>query len=328
MAGSGTAQLRGDRPMVLAVSNLVVEFPAARGEHVHAVSDVSFDIAEGETLGLVGESGCGKSTTAEAVTQLVRPVSGSVVLDGTELSLLSEDELRPVRPRFQMIYQDPLGSLNPRRRVRDIVAEPLRMWRKRERQSWQKEVAEVLEAVGLDAEEVGNRRPREFSGGQAQRISIARALILHPRLLVCDEPVSSLDVSVQAQIINLLASMKRRLSLTMLFIAHDLAVVKNVSDRLAVMYLGKLCEIGDAERIYERPAHPYTRALMASVPTIDAEPKPPALAGEVPSAVRPPVGCRFRTRCPLATQECEATEPSMRQIGPDHFVACHHAVTS
>jgi peptide/nickel transport system ATP-binding protein len=328
MAGSGTAQLRSDRPMALSVSNLVVEFPAARGERVHAVSDVSFDIAEGETLGLVGESGCGKSTTAEAVTQLVRPVSGSVVLDGTELSALDEDTLRSLRPRFQMIFQDPVGSLNPRRRVRDIVAEPLRMWHKDEQGTWDDAVRGVLEAVGLDPEEVGNRRPREFSGGQAQRISIARALVLRPRLLVCDEPVSSLDVSVQAQIINLLGSMRQRFSLTMLFIAHDLAVVKNVSDRVAVMYLGKLCEIGDAEHVYDRPAHPYTRALMASVPSIDQMPEAPALPGEVPSAVQPPLGCRFRTRCPLATERCEAEEPMMREIGPDHYVACHHAVTS
>jgi peptide/nickel transport system ATP-binding protein len=325
MAGSGTTQLRSDRPMALTVSNLVVEFPAAHGEHVHAVSDVSFDIADGETLGLVGESGCGKSTTAEAVTQLVRPVSGSVVLDGTELSTLEEDQLRPLRPQFQMIFQDPVGSLNPRRRVREIVAEPLRMWHKDERDTWHDSVRNVLDAVGLDADEVGNRRPREFSGGQAQRISLARALVLRPRLLVCDEPVSSLDVSVQAQIINLLGSMKQRFSLTMLFIAHDLAVVKNVSDRVAVMYLGKLCEIGEAEGVYERPAHPYTQALMVSVPSIDHLPEPPALPGEVPSAVRPPVGCRFRTRCPLATSVCETEEPTMREIGPDHFVACHHA---
>jgi peptide/nickel transport system ATP-binding protein len=289
---------------------------------------VSFDIAEGETLGLVGESGCGKSTTAEAVTQLVRPVSGSVVLDGTELSALDTDKLRSLRPRFQMIFQDPVGSLNPRRRVRDIVAEPLRMWHKDEQGTWDDAVRDVLEAVGLDPDEVGNRRPREFSGGQAQRISIARALVLRPRLLVCDEPVSSLDVSVQAQIINLLGSMRQRFSLTMLFIAHDLAVVKNVSDRVAVMYLGKLCEIGDSERVYELPAHPYTRALMASVPSIDHLPEAAAAPGEVPSAVQPPLGCRFRTRCPLASGRCEAEEPTMREIGPDHYVACHHAVTS
>ncbi len=325
MAGSGTVQLRPDRPMVLAVTNLVVEHPAAHGERVHAVSDVSFDIAEGETLGLVGESGCGKSTTAEAVTQLVRASAGSVCLDGTELTVLDEDHLRPLRPRFQMIFQDPVGSLNPRRRVREIVAQPLRMWRRDDHASWDAQVREILDAVGLDADDVGNRRPREFSGGQAQRISIARALVLRPRLLVCDEPVSSLDVSVQAQIINLLASMKQRMRLTMLFIAHDLAVVKNVSDRLAVMYLGKLCEIGDADHIYERPAHPYTQALMASVPTIDKPSRPPALQGEVPSALRPPQGCRFQTRCPLATAICVTTEPAMRPIGPDHFVACHHA---
>jgi peptide/nickel transport system ATP-binding protein len=327
MAGSGTAQLRDDPRVVLRVTNLVVEFGSG-GERVHAVSDVSFDILEGETLGLVGESGCGKSTTGHAINRLVPSVSGTVELNGTDLTALDDEELRRLRPQFQMVFQDPLSSLNPRRKVRDIVAEPLRIWRRDQKAAWDEQVRDMLEAVGLDAEQVGNRHPREFSGGQSQRISIARALILDPKLLVCDEPVSSLDVSVQAQIINLFAAMRERFSLALLFIAHDLAVVKHVSDRLAVMYLGKLCEIGSADAIYERPAHPYTRALLESVPSLDRPIEAPHLQGEVPSAIRPPSGCRFRGRCPLATEVCAAEEPVMRPIGPDRFVACHHPLTA
>jgi peptide/nickel transport system ATP-binding protein len=208
--------------------------------------------------------------------------------------------------------------------VRRIVAEPLRIWARDDRADWDRRVGEVLDAVGLDADQVGDRRPWEFSGGQAQRIAIARALVLQPRLVICDEPVSSLDASVQAQIINLLATMKERFGLTMLFIAHDLAVVRNVSDRLAVMYLGKLCEIGDADVIYDQPAHPYTAALLESVPSLEREIEAPTLRGEVPSPTAPPSGCRFRTRCPHATQVCVEVEPVMRPAGRDRFVACHH----
>ncbi|MGH9032190.1 MAG: ABC transporter ATP-binding protein [Acidimicrobiia bacterium] len=311
---------------MLTVSDLVVEFSTRGHERVQAVSDVSFDILEGETMGLVGESGCGKSTTAHAVVQLVAPTSGTIELDGVDLAALDAESLRRLRPSFQMIFQDPVASLNPLRDVEHIVQEPLQIWRRDRRDEWERDVREVLDAVGLDLDQVGNRRPREFSGGQSQRISIARALVLRPRLLVCDEPVSSLDVSVQAQIINLLASMQERFDLTLLFIAHDLAVVKNVSDRLAVMYLGKLCEIGDADQVYGQPAHHYTRALLASVPQLGASNGASALEGEIPSATRPPSGCRFRTRCPAATELCATQEPVMEEIGPDHFVACHHPV--
>jgi peptide/nickel transport system ATP-binding protein len=227
-----------------------------------------------------------------------------------------------------MIFQDPLASLNPRRRIRDVVSEPLQIWPSLTNRRHDELVAEMLEAVGLDVQLMGSKKPKAFSGGQAQRIAIARALILEPSLLVCDEPVASLDVSVQGQILNLLASMKARYGLTMLFIAHDLAVIKNVSDRLAVMYLGKLCEIGDADSIYEHPAHHYTRALLDSVPRLGGESQHVPLAGEVPSPTNPPSGCRFRTRCPAATDVCATEEPTMRAVGGDHFVACHHPLTT
>jgi peptide/nickel transport system ATP-binding protein len=335
VAGSGTAQLRPGRSPVLTVEHLTVDFRTPRGETVSAVADVSFDVLRGETLGLVGESGCGKSTTGQAIAQFVAPTSGHVRLGDVDLATLDEAALRQMRPEFQMIFQDPLASLNPRRKVRDIVAEPLKIWRPQERATWRATTDDVLDSVGLDPAQVGNRYPRQFSGGQSQRISIARALVLGPRLLVCDEPVSALDVSVQAQIINLLDSMRSKLDLAMIFIAHDLSVVKNVSDRLAVMYLGKLCEIGDADAIYGAPAHPYTQALLASVPRPDRRPVA-MLDGEVPSSTDPPSGCRFRTRCPRADQLCAEVEPQMRPIHahdpaangasdePDHFVACHH----
>ena len=322
MAGSGTAHLRRDRESVLAVDGLVVDFQTERGATVSAVANVSFDVLRGETLGLVGESGCGKSTTGHAVAQLTPPTAGRIRLGNVDVSTLDDNALRQLRPDFQIIFQDPLASLNPRRKVRDIVSEPLKIWRRGDRASWKQTVDEMLDAVGLDPAMVGDRYPRQFSGGQSQRISIARALVLRPKLLVCDEPVSALDVSVQAQIINLLDSMRSRFDLAMIFIAHDLAVVKNVSDRLAVMYLGKLCEVGDADAIYASPAHPYTRALLDSVPRAD---RPPVatLEGEVPSSTKPPSGCRFRTRCPRAQVVCAEIEPTMAPVGDDQFVACH-----
>jgi peptide/nickel transport system ATP-binding protein len=322
MAGSGHDQLRPDRRPVLTVDGLAVDFHPAPGVVVSAVADVTFDVLRGETLGLVGESGCGKSTTGHAVAQFTPATAGSVRLGDVDLGALDARALRARRPDFQMIFQDPISSLNPRRRVRDIVGEPLRIWRRNAKATWQATVDEMLDAVGLDPEVVGNRFPREFSGGQAQRISIARALVLGPQVLVCDEPVSALDVSVQAQIVNLLESMRSRLALSMIFIAHDLSVVRNVSDRLAVMYLGKLCEIGDADAIYERPAKHYTRALLDSVPRADRVPAA-TLDGEVPSSTQPPSGCRFRTRCPRAEGVCAESEPTMRPVGDDHFVACH-----
>jgi peptide/nickel transport system ATP-binding protein len=327
VAGSGTAHLRPADETLLRIENLVVEFPAGRGKKVHAVSDVSLDIAKGETLGLVGESGCGKSTTGRAVVQLPRPTSGSIRFDGTELTALKGEALRRMRPQLQMIFQDPISSLNPRRRVSDIVGEGLEIWKIGNDRSRRNKTNEVLEAVGLDPDAAGQRRPHEFSGGQCQRISIARAVVTDPKLIICDEPVSALDVSVQAQILNLLEDMKARYGLTMIFIAHDLAVVKNISDRVAVMYLGKLCEVSQPDALYAAPAHPYTAALLLAIPVPDPDIRPeerPIVGGEIPSPVAPPSGCRFRTRCPRATERCAQEEPQIREIRPAHYVACHY----
>jgi oligopeptide/dipeptide ABC transporter ATP-binding protein len=448
MAGSGTAHLRaGQADLVLQVEHLVVDFPAGRFGTVHAVSDVSFDLANGETLGIVGESGCGKSTTAKAIMRVPPPTAGRIRLDGVDLATLSAEQMRDVRTRLQMIFQDAISSLNPRRRIRDVVAEPLvvrwleshrrspltrlweryvprmlrlwrhpllrriafpllvaffvglalwiagsatgteradgtrdggilqaagtvvmigslvglapiaavfvvtaavwlvlsvllpvvalpravRIWRGR-RAFWQDadvQVRTVLEDVGVDAEVAMERRPHEFSGGQAQRISIARALILDPKVVICDEPVSALDVSVQAQVLNLLEELKGKYGLSLIFIAHDLAVVKNIADRVVVMYLGKVCEVGQPDEMFARPRHPYTEILMDSIPVIDPAVDPRAartIAGEPPSPIFPPSGCRFRTRCPSATERCAEEEPEIREIAPGQFVACHHPV--
>ncbi|HPG13954.1 MAG TPA: ATP-binding cassette domain-containing protein [Microthrixaceae bacterium] len=326
MAGSGSAHLRVDQDVLLRVENLVVDFPAGRGRKVSAVANVSFDVAQGETLGLVGESGCGKSTTGKAVMQLPRPTRGSVRLDGTELTALKGAELRQVRPRMQMIFQDPISSLNPRRTVSQIVGEPLSIWKTGDAASRTAKVEEVLTSVGVDPAAAAERKPHEFSGGQCQRISIARAVITDPQLIICDEPVSALDVSVQAQILNLLEDMKASYGLTLVFVAHDLAVVKNVSDRIAVMYLGKMCEIGPPDALFDRPAHPYTDALVAAIPlpdpTVDTSTLP-HLGGELPSPLDPPSGCRFRTRCPRAQELCASAEPQMQKIAEGHYVACH-----
>ena len=315
---------------LLRVEDLVVEYPAGRGRVVHAVSGVSFDALRGETIGLVGESGCGKSTTGRAILQLVRPSSGSITFDGMELTRLSGRELRRTRTSLQMIFQDPISSLNPRRKVRDIVAEGLTIWGARSESSTiAKRVDEMLEFVGLDPAVVGDRRPSEFSGGQCQRISIARALLMEPKAIICDEPVSALDVSVQAQILNLLEELRRTFSLTLIFIAHDLAVVKSVSDRVIVMYLGRICEVAAPEELYATPAHPYTEALLKSIPVPD--PHRPisrsALTGELPSPIDPPSGCRFRTRCPNADGLCETDIPVIREIADGHWIACHHPIT-
>jgi peptide/nickel transport system ATP-binding protein len=330
VAGSGTAHLHADGEAMLRVENLVVEFPVGRtGLKVQAVTDLSFDIMDGETVGLVGESGCGKSTTGRAVIQLPPPKSGSVKLDGVELTALGGEALRRQRPRMQMIFQDPISSLNPRRKVRDIVAEGLEIWEIGDDGSRAAKVNEVLETVGIDPVSSGGRRPHEFSGGQCQRISIARALVTEPKLIICDEPVSALDVSVQAQIINLLGDMKERYGLTLIFIAHDLAVVKNVSDRVLVMYLGKFCELGAPDEMYSQPAHPYTAALLAAIPVPDPEVRPDSdriLGGELPSPMNPPSGCRFRTRCPKAADLCAEQEPEVREIRPEQYVACHFPV--
>jgi peptide/nickel transport system ATP-binding protein len=329
VAGSGTAPLRDAETALLRVEHLGVEFPAGRGRTVHAVSDVSFDVYPGETLGLVGESGCGKSTTGRAIMQIVRPIAGSVKLAGREIVGSAGRALRDIRPEMQMIFQDPISSLNPRRRVGDIVGQPLEIWGRGDAPARTAKVRELLDAVGLDPDTAIGRRPHQFSGGQCQRISIARAVALEPKLLICDEPVSALDVSVQAQIINLLEDMKARYGLTMIFIAHDLAVVKNVSDRVAVMYLGKLCEVAPPDQLYRHPVHPYTRALLAAIPVPDPTVRPrraDAVGGEIPSPLDPPSGCRFRTRCPRVDARCAAEEPVMTAIGDGHFVACHHPV--
>jgi peptide/nickel transport system ATP-binding protein len=325
MAGTGKSHLRDDA--LLRAEDVVVEFPVGHtGAKVHAVSGISIDVRKGETLGLVGESGCGKSTLGRALLQLPRPTSGTVVLDGTKLTELSGTEMREQRRRLQMIFQDPISALNPRLSVGRIVADPLDVWKQGTAEDRRRRVAEVLDAVGLDPETSMDRRPHEFSGGQCQRISIARCLVLDPDVVVCDEPVSALDVSVQAQILNLLEDMKDRYGLTMLFIAHDLAVVRNISDRIAVMYLGKLCEVGPSSRLHEAPLHPYTAGLLDAIPVPD--PKAPTadhaeIAGELPSPLDPPSGCRFRTRCPRAQDRCAAEEPVMRELAPDHHVACH-----
>ena len=310
---------------LLSVENLTVEY-AVGGKALFAVSGVSLDVARGETLGLVGESGCGKSTLGRAVLQLRRPTAGRVTFDGTELTELDGEALRLMRRRLQLIFQDPIASLNPRRSIGDIVAEPLVISGVKDRGERERRVREVLAAVGLDAEGVMDRLPHEFSGGQCQRICIARALILEPELVICDEPVSALDVSIRAQILNLLEDMKRRYGLTLLFIAHDLAVVKAVSDRIAVMYLGRLCEVGPTEQLFARPAHPYTALLLEAIPVPDPTVKPAVnvAVGEPPSPLAPPSGCRFRTRCPRADAICAAEVPELREIAAVQFAACHH----
>ena len=326
MAGTGKAHLRGEGA-VLTVEDLTVEFPVGGGRKVHAVSGISIDLMPGETLGIVGESGCGKSTTGRAILQLPRPTGGSVVLDGVDLTKLNDGDMREQRTDIQMIFQDPISSLNPRRRIKDVVAEPLRVWGPKDKEEQYKIVRETLEAVGLDADLVGERRPHEFSGGQCQRISIARALVLNPKVIICDEPVSALDVSVQAQILNLLEDLKKKYGITLIFIAHDLAVVKNVSDRVAVMYLGKMCEVATSEALYAKPAHPYTKLLLGSVPVADPTQAPDAsaeLSGDLPSPTAPPSGCRFRTRCPIATDRCAQEEPQLQEVAVGHYVACHY----
>jgi peptide/nickel transport system ATP-binding protein len=328
MAGSGTAHLRPADETLLRVENLVVEFPVGRtGLKVKAVSNISLDVKPGETLGLVGESGCGKSTTGRAVMQLPHPTGGRVLFDGQVLTDLSGEDLRQVRPKMQMILQDPISSLNPRRKVKDIVVEGLSIWNTGTKTERGLRANEVLETVGIDPEQAGNRRPHEFSGGQCQRISIARAVATEPKLIICDEPVSALDVSVQAQILNLLQDMKARYGLTLIFIAHDLAVVKNVSDRVVVMYLGKICEVCGPDELYEAPAHPYTAALLSAIPVPDpavAAKERAGVGGEIPSPLAPPSGCRFRTRCPRADERCTEEEPQVHEVRPDHFVACHY----
>jgi peptide/nickel transport system ATP-binding protein len=447
MAGSGTAHLRdADTDLVLRVEHLVVDIPTARGT-VQAVSDVSLDVADGETLGIVGESGCGKSTAGKAIVFSPPPTAGRVVLDGVDLAGLDADGLRAARGRLQMVFQDAPSSLNPRRSIRDAVAEPLvvrwleslprsavvraweryvpwmlRLWRSRLvhrvvqvgaaaflvglavwligsatgteladgtrdggalatvgnvamvaglvavapaaamfaitaaawvglsilvpfaslsrqvrvwrgraafRSDAEARIRRVLDDVGIDADAVLDRRPHELSGGQAQRVAIARALVLDPQVVICDEPVSALDVSVQAQVLNLLEDLKARYGLSLVFVAHDLAVVKNVADRVVVMYLGKLCEVAPPDELFAEPRHPYTRALIGAIPAPDPAVDPraaPTLGGDLPSPIDPPSGCRFRTRCPNAGPRCADEEPEMREIDRGRHVACHFPV--
>jgi peptide/nickel transport system ATP-binding protein len=313
------------RDPLLRVEDLVVEYPLGTGT-IHAVSGVSLEIARGETLGLVGESGCGKSTLGRAVLQLRRAVSGRVLFDGEDLTAMQGGALRKMRQRVQLIFQDPMASLNPRRRIGDIIAEPLVIAGLRDIRKRQERVNDVLSAVGLDPAQVSGRLPHEFSGGQCQRICIARSLVLNPEFIICDEPVSALDVSIRAQILNLLEEMKQRYGLTLLFIAHDLAVVKAVSDRVAVMYLGRLCEVGPSGQLFARPAHPYTALLIEAIPAPDPDVRPAegVAVGEPPSPMAPPSGCRFRTRCPRADKRCAEEVPELRPIAPGKYVACHH----
>ncbi len=296
---------------------------------VQAVSGVSFDIMPGETLGIVGETGSGKSTLARAILQAPRPKSGSVMFRGTELTRLRGRKLLQARRHMQFVFQDPFGSLDPKWKVRSIIDEPLVAYHAGDRTARRKRVDELLDLVGLDPARYAKRHPRELSGGQAQRVAIARAVALEPSLIICDEAVSSLDVLVQAQVLSLFEKLRAELSLSYLFIAHDLSLVKQVSDRVAVMYLGKLCEIGPGEDVYRQPLHPYTRALLDSIPSTEpgAARATATIKGEPPSPINPPSGCRFRTRCPRATDLCATEEPKPRELAVGHFVACHYPLS-
>jgi len=331
---SGSGPRESSVPL-LRVDGLVKHFPLTRGVvlsrgrgAVHAVDGLSFEISRGGTLGLVGESGSGKSTVARLVTRLLEPTAGEIVYDGTPITHASARALRPLRREIQLVFQDPYSSLNPRRTVGAIVAEPLRLQRIGTRAERRARVRELLEVVGLNPEHY-NRYPHEFSGGQRQRIGIARALVTTPKLVVADEPVSALDVSIQAQILNLLGELQGEFGLTYLFIAHDLDVVRHVSDRVAVMYLGKIVELSPADELYARPVHPYTEALLSAVPQVEVDARERlrsliVLRGDPPSAVSPPSGCRFHTRCSYATEICGAVEPQLIDHGGGHVAACHH----
>jgi peptide/nickel transport system ATP-binding protein len=334
--GEGFAVSAGTEPgVLLRVDHVVKYFPVRKGvifqrevARVHAVDDVSLELRSGETLGLVGESGCGKSTLARCIARLYPLTSGAVIFDGKDISRLSRRGLRPIRRAMQMVFQDPYASLNPRKRVGAIIADPLRIHRRGRKDQIKRQVRDLLKLVGLSPEHV-NRYPHEFSGGQRQRIGVARALALHPKLIIADEPVSALDVSIRAQVINLLDDLQDNLSLTYIFIAHDLGVVRHVSDRIAVMYLGKIVELSPAEELYRLPVHPYTEALLSAVPIPDPDLSDQrehiVLEGDVPSPIAPPSGCRFHPRCRYATDICSREEPALLpHAGEGHLAACHH----
>jgi oligopeptide/dipeptide ABC transporter ATP-binding protein len=320
-----------EKQTLVRVENLVKHFPVrlgAFGEEsavVHAIDGVSFDIFRGETLGLVGESGCGKSTTGFTILQLYRPTSGSVTYDGVDLSTLKEKELRPMRKRAQIVFQDPYSTLNPRMTIGDALAEPIKVHMDLPKKEVAERVAKLIADVGLNPD-AANRYPHEFSGGQRQRLCIARALASEPEFIVCDEPISALDVSIQAQIINLLMDIQEKYKLTYLFIAHDLAVVRHISDRVAVMYLGKIVEIAPKDKLFTNPKHPYTVALLSAVPEADPDHersrKRIVLTGDVSNAINPPSGCRFHPRCAKVGAQCHVNEPELREIESGHWVAC------
>ena len=306
------------------VKHLVKHFPVDNSDDlVQAVDDVTFEIIAGETLGLVGESGCGKSTVGRCLLRLHEPTSGDILFGGKNIIGLPNSEMQSLRREMQIIFQDPYASLNPRLSIRSIVSEPLKIHKIGSKADQNDRVSDLLEKVGLDPK-YADRYPHEFSGGQRQRIGIARALALNPKLIICDEPVSALDVSVQAQVVNLLQDLQDEFGLTYLFISHGLAVVEHISDRVAVMYLGKIVEICDARELYELPLHPYTKALLSAIPNPDPAQKRDriVLTGDVPTPINPPSGCRFRTRCPLASEECAEIIPELREIIPGHFAAC------
>jgi oligopeptide transport system ATP-binding protein len=328
--GAGQARL-GD--ILLEVKNLKMYFPVTSGiifqravAHIKAVDDISFFVRKGETLGLVGESGCGKTTTGRCILQLYKPSGGTINFDGRELTGLSTRQMRQMRRQMQVIFQDPFSSLNPRMTAGNIIGEPLIVHGLvNSKAEYKERVAELLQNVGLNPY-MGDRFPHEFSGGQRQRIGVARALSVDPQFIVCDEPVSALDVSIQAQIINLLEDLQERFNLTYLFIAHDLSVVRHISDRVAVMYLGRMVEIADRNDIYVNPLHPYTKALLSAVPipdpVIDAQRERIILSGEVPSPLNPPSGCVFHPRCPIAIDDCSRVIPDLREVEPGHWAAC------
>lgn len=329
-----TVQNQSTGEDLLVVKNLKKYFPIRRGVFqrkvgdVKAVDGVSFTIKQGETLGLVGESGCGKSTTGKAILQLDRPTAGEIWLEGLDLTKVKGETLRLMRKRMQIIFQDPFASLNPRMTVGEIVGEPLEVHGSVKGKEKEARVKELLKLVGLNPSFV-TRFPHEFSGGQRQRIGIARALALNPAFIVCDEPIAALDVSIQAQVVNLLEELQGKFGLTYLFIAHDLSMVRHISDRVAVMYLGRIVEIADWRTIYEDPKHPYSQALLSAIPipdpVIEAKRKRIILEGDVPSAANPPVGCNFNTRCPVRQEKCFVDDPELREIVPGHWAACHFA---